>query len=202
MLASGNLGLVYFPDVPHRMSRQEVDRRHPGLLPALAGHPGVGFVLVRCERHGSVVLAADGSETPVADLADGAGPLAAFGPGAARAIRRADGFPHVADVMVNSAYDPRTDRVHAFEDQIGSHGGLGGDQGEAFLLWPRDLSAPAAAGRRWWAPRPCTACCAAGWRRGGPRRTRRDAPAPVREQPPAHHADTPPAPAPAPDGKG
>lgn len=146
VLASGNLGLVYFPDVPHRMSRQEIDRRHPGLLPALAGHPGVGFVLVRCERHGSVVLAADGFEAPVTGLADGTGPLAAFGPGAAGAIRRTDGFPHVADVMVNSAYDPSADRVHAFEDQIGSHGGLGGGQGEAFLLWPRELPAPVAAG--------------------------------------------------------
>jgi hypothetical protein len=65
-----------------------------------------------------------------------------FGPGTADAIRRTDTFPHVADIMVNSMYDPRTDRVHAFEDQIGSHGGLGGGQSDAFLLWPRDFSPP------------------------------------------------------------
>ncbi|MFJ8692973.1 phage holin family protein [Streptomyces roseolilacinus] len=144
VLTSGNLGLVSFPDVPHRMSREELDRRCPGLLGTLAGHPGIGFVLVRSERHGSVVLGADGFEAPVAELTDTSGPLAAFGPGVAAAIRRTDAFPHVADVMVNSMYDPRTDRVHAFEDQIGSHGGLGGDQSEAFLLWPCELSAPAA----------------------------------------------------------
>ncbi|AOT62063.1 phage holin family protein [Streptomyces rubrolavendulae] len=142
VLASGNLGLVSFPDVSHRMSREEIDQRYPGLLRTLAGHPGIGFVLVRSERHGSVVLGGDGFESPVDELADGAGPLAAFGPGTAAAIRRTDTFPHVADIMVNSMYDPETDRVHAFEDQIGSHGGLGGGQSEAFLMWPRELSSP------------------------------------------------------------
>ncbi|MFC9592992.1 phage holin family protein [Streptomyces sp. NPDC056944] len=145
VLASGNLGLVSFPDVPHRMTREEIDRRHPALLRTLAHHPGVGFVLVASAEHGSVVLSRDGAEVPVAELADD-GPLAVFGPGAARAVRRTDGFPHVADIMVNSMYDPATGTVHAFEEQIGSHGGLGGEQSHAFLLSPPDLSPPVGAG--------------------------------------------------------
>ncbi|MGW8763950.1 phage holin family protein [Streptomyces sp. NPDC055815] len=145
VLASGNLGLVSFPDVPHRMTREEIDRRHPALLRTLAHHPGVGFVLVASAEHGSVVLARDGVEVPVAELADD-GPLAVFGRGAARAVRRTDGFPHVADIMVNSLYDPATGTVHAFEEQIGSHGGLGGEQSHAFLLSPPDLSPPVGEG--------------------------------------------------------
>ncbi|WP_017236759.1 phage holin family protein [Streptomyces sp. SS] len=145
VLASGNLGLVSFPDVPHRMTREEIDRRHPALLRTLAHHPGVGFVLVASAEHGSVVLARDGAEVPVAELADD-GPLAVFGPGAAQAVRRTDGFPHVADIMVNSMYDPATGTVHAFEEQIGSHGGLGGEQSQPFLLSPPDLSPPVAPG--------------------------------------------------------
>ncbi|CAM5240440.1 phage holin family protein [Streptomyces tanashiensis] len=145
VLASGNLGLVSFPDVPHRMTREEIDRRHPALLRTLAHHPGVGFVLVASAEHGSVVLARDGVEVPVAELADD-GPLAVFGRGSARAVRRTDGFPHVADIMVNSMYDPATGTVHAFEEQIGSHGGLGGEQSHAFLLSPPDLSPPVGAG--------------------------------------------------------
>ncbi|WP_338492294.1 phage holin family protein [Streptomyces sp. SJL17-4] len=145
VLASGNLGLISFPDVPHRMTREEIDRRHPALLRTLAHHPGVGFVLVASAEHGSVVLARDGVEVPVADLDDG-GPLAVFGRGAARAVRRTDGFPHVADVMVNSMYDPATGTVHAFEEQIGSHGGLGGEQSHPFLLSPPELSPPVGAG--------------------------------------------------------
>lgn len=57
-------------------------------------------------------------------------------------MRRSDAFPHVADIMVNSAYDPATGEVHAFEEQIGSHGGLGGEQGRPFLMWPAVLSDP------------------------------------------------------------
>ncbi|MET9951296.1 phage holin family protein [Streptomyces sp. NPDC006339] len=153
VLASGNLGLVSFPGVPHRMTREEIDRLHPALLRTLAHHPGIGFLLVASEEHGSVVLARDGVEVPVTALTEGPeaaegyggaadGPLAVFGPGAAEAVRRTDGFPHVADIMVNSMYDPETGTVHAFEEQIGSHGGLGGEQGRAFLMWPRELSAP------------------------------------------------------------
>ncbi|GBQ02669.1 hypothetical protein SSP531S_41290 [Streptomyces spongiicola] len=148
VLASGNLGLISFPDLPGRLSREEIDRRHPALLHTLAGHPGIGFLLVRSERHGSVLLARGGDgtvEIPLAGL-DGSGPLAVFGPGAADAVRRTDSFPHAADIMVNSMYDPDTGRVHAFEAQIGSHGGLGGEQSHAFLLSPLELSEPVPGG--------------------------------------------------------
>ncbi|MGQ4511451.1 phage holin family protein [Streptomyces sp. DW26H14] len=140
VLASGNLGLVSFPDVPGRMTREQIDRRHPALLRTLAHHPGIGFLLVAREHGGSLVLGRDGAEVPVAALVDGEGPLAGFPPGAAAAIRRTDGFPHVADIMVNSMYEPETGRVHAFEEQIGSHGGLGGEQSHAFLMSPHALS--------------------------------------------------------------
>ncbi|MFV0126887.1 phage holin family protein [Streptomyces sp. HMX112] len=146
VLASGNLGLVHFPDVPHRMSREEIDRRHPALLGTLAGHPGIGFLLVRSEQHGSLVLGPRGREVPVDELTDG-GPLAVFGPDAADAVRRTDSFPHTADIMVNSRYDPATGEVHAFEEQVGSHGGLGGEQSRPFLLSPLTFSPPVADGR-------------------------------------------------------
>ncbi|WP_016908036.1 phage holin family protein [Streptomyces xiaopingdaonensis] len=143
VLCSGNLGLVSFPDVPGRMTREQLGMRSPALLRALADHPGVGFVLVRSERHGPVVLGAGGSEHRLAtgEVVGPGDPLAPFGPGAAAAVRRTAGFPHVADVMVNSAVDG-SGAVHAFEEQIGSHGGLGGEQSEPFLLSPLTLSPP------------------------------------------------------------
>ncbi|WP_328827573.1 phage holin family protein [Streptomyces sp. NBC_00252] len=141
VLASGNLGLVSFPDVPHRMTKEEIDARHPALLTTLANHPGVGFVLVRSEEHGGVVLGAHGAELPVAELDDKQAPLADFGPGVADAVRRTHSFPHTADIMVNSWYDPAEGEVLAFEEQIGSHGGLGGSQAKPFLLSPYTFSA-------------------------------------------------------------
>ncbi|KOV62274.1 alkaline phosphatase family protein [Streptomyces sp. MMG1121] len=143
VLASGNLGLVSFPDVHHRMTKEEIDARHPALLTTLANHPGIGFLLVRSEEHDGVVLGAHGAEIPLARLDDVSGPLARFGPGAADAVRRTHSFPHTADIMVNSAHDPADGEVLAFEEQIGSHGGLGGAQSRPFLLSPLDLSAPA-----------------------------------------------------------
>lgn len=144
VLASGNLGLVSFPDVPHRMTREEIDRRHPALLTTLAAHPGIGFLLVRSEEHGAVVLGA-GQAVPLAEADRPGGPLEPFGPGAAEAVRRTDGFPHTADIMINSACFPETGEIHAFEEQIGSHGGLGGAQSHPFLLSPLSLPDPAPA---------------------------------------------------------
>ncbi|MEU6280311.1 phage holin family protein [Streptomyces sp. NPDC047028] len=147
VLASGNLGLVSFPDVGHRMTKEEIDARHPALLTTLANHPGVGFLLVRSEEHDGVVLGPFGAEIPLARLDEEPGPLAGFGPGAADAVRRTHSFPHTADIMVNSFHDPADGEVLAFEEQIGSHGGLGGPQSRPFLLSPLTLSAPAADGR-------------------------------------------------------
>ena len=47
VLASGNLGLIYLMDAPHRLSLEEIDARHPRLLEALRKHPHIGFLLVR-----------------------------------------------------------------------------------------------------------------------------------------------------------
>ncbi|MEV7522021.1 phage holin family protein [Streptomyces sp. NPDC091371] len=139
VLASGNLGLVSFPDVPGRASRERIERAHPALLATLANHPGVGFVLVDGE-----VLAPGGAVARLDVPGEAEELLAPFGPGAADAVRRTDVFPHVADIMVNSAYDPATGAVHAFEEQIGSHGGLGGEQAHPFLMWPTELAEPPA----------------------------------------------------------
>ncbi|MFJ6755642.1 phage holin family protein [Streptomyces sp. NPDC091273] len=137
VLASGNLALISFPDVPGRASREHVERAHPALLATLANHPGVGFLLVD-----GVLLGPGGAVARLDVPGEAEELLSPFGPGAAQAVRRTDAFPHVADIMVNSAYDPDTGAVHAFEEQIGSHGGLGGEQGHPFLMWPTELSEP------------------------------------------------------------
>ena len=49
-MGSGNLGLIYLMDEPRRMTMEEIDERHPDLLPALRAHPHVGWLLVRSAR--------------------------------------------------------------------------------------------------------------------------------------------------------
>ena len=46
------------------------------------------------------------------------------------------------DIYVNSALDPDTLDVAAFEPLVGCHGGLGGWQDRGFVLAPTDLLAP------------------------------------------------------------
>ena len=140
VLASGNLGLVYLPDSDERMTLEQIDAAHPGLVEALAGHPGIGFVMVRSERDGPVALGGDGLRRLADDGIEGEDPLAPFGPNAAAHLRRTDGFPHCPDLLINSMYDPDADEIAPFEEFMGSHGGLGGSQSHPFAVVPSGWS--------------------------------------------------------------
>lgn len=142
VLASGNLGLVYLPGEPRRLTLEEIEARHPRLVAELVSHPAIGFVLVRSASHGSLVLGANGSIRLDDLTVTGEDPLAAFGATAIDKIRRVDAYSNVADLMVNSMYDPLLDEVAAFESQVGSHGGLGGPQTHPFVIHPSDLAVP------------------------------------------------------------
>jgi uncharacterized membrane protein YvlD (DUF360 family) len=143
VLGSGNLGLIYLMASPHRLTLEEIRERHPRLIGALCEHPHIAFVLVRSAADGPVALGAGGSHRLADGVVTGTDPLAAFSSNAARHLRRADGFPHVADIVVNSFYDPVMEEGCAFEELISFHGGLGGSQTQPFLLHPLHLSAPA-----------------------------------------------------------
>ena len=142
VLASGNLGLVYLTHDPHRLTREQIDERYPDLIPTLLAHPGIGFLLVATEARGPVVLSAGGELDLDTGVVRGDDPLAPFGEAARTQVSRTDAYPHCADLMVNSLWEPATGEVAAFEELVGSHGGLGGDQTHPFLLYPADLPAP------------------------------------------------------------
>jgi hypothetical protein len=142
VLGSGNLGLIYLMDEPRRLTMEEIDARHPDLLPALRAHPHVGWLLVRSEAHGALALGADGVHHLADGTVEGDDPLADFSPTAPRHLLRTDGFSHVADVMVGSFYDPSLDEGCAFEELISFHGGLGGPQTRPFILSPVSLPLP------------------------------------------------------------
>jgi uncharacterized membrane protein YvlD (DUF360 family) len=142
VLGSGNLGLVYLMERPHRLTAEEIDDRHPGLIPALRDHPHVGLVLVHSASDGPLVHGAQGTHRLRDGRVEGADPLAGFPPGAPRHLRRADSFRHAPDILVNSFYDPVTEEGCAFEELISFHGGMGGSQTRAFLLHPTHLPVP------------------------------------------------------------
>ena len=142
VLGSGNLGLVYLMEERRRLTLEEIDERHPKLLPSMREHPHIGWLLVRSAEHGAVVLGAAGAHYLDEGRIDGDDPLAAFAPTAARHLQRTDRFPHVADIMVGSFYNPELDEGCAFEELISFHGGLGGPQTRPFILASARLPLP------------------------------------------------------------
>ena len=133
--ASGNLGLVYLTAMPGRLTREQIEADHPGLVDWLAGHPGIGMVVLRSAR-GVVAIGATGTNHLDEGHVAGIDPLADYGPTAARALRRLAGFEESGDIIVMGRYDPATGEVVSIEELIGSHGGLGGPQGEGFIAHP------------------------------------------------------------------
>jgi uncharacterized membrane protein YvlD (DUF360 family) len=136
VVGSGNLGLVWFTGHDHRLTLEELEELHPGLVSALAGHPGIAMLMVRGRDRGAVVLGPRGVRTLEGERVDGEDPTTPFGPHAVLSLLREDQMPNAPDLLVVSQYDPTLGEVAAFEELIGSHGGLGGPQTEPFILHP------------------------------------------------------------------
>ena len=142
VMASGCLGLISFPREPGRVTLERIEALYPRLVPTLREHPGIGFLLVRSEREGALAIGAAGTHFLDSGRVVGEDPLVPFGPNAADHLRRTDAFPHCADLMLNSTYWPEFGEVAAFEELVGSHGGMGGTQSYPFVLHPAELEWP------------------------------------------------------------
>jgi hypothetical protein len=142
VMASGCLGLISFPRESGRVTLERIHELYPRVISTLRDHPGIGFMLARSEQYGAIVIGERGLCFLDEGRVEGENPLAPFGPNAARHVKRTDGFPNCADIMVNSTYWPETGEVAAFEELVGSHGGLGGPQSYPFVLVPRDWALP------------------------------------------------------------
>ena len=98
--------------------------------------------MVRSSTRGAVVLGAkgvrylDAGDGP--EAVEGEDPTLLFGPHTADSLRREDAMLHAPDILALSQYDPELGEVAAFEELIGSHGGLGGFQTRPFILHPTE----------------------------------------------------------------
>jgi uncharacterized membrane protein YvlD (DUF360 family) len=140
---SGNLGQIYFDLVPRRIKQNELDAAYPGLIEALMQHEGIGVVVVADEAGVPIVLGKTGQRNLHTGMVTGDDPLKMYGDPDLRAaqVRRVADFPHVGDIMVlSTVYADGT--VAAMEELIGSHGGMGGEQTDAFLLHPTEMNVP------------------------------------------------------------
>jgi hypothetical protein len=134
--SSGNLALIYLATTPGRVPLEEIELLHPKLIPGLATHPGIGFVVVDSLAEGPVAIGRAGVHVLRTGRIEGDDPLARYGPFAAASMLRQAEMPHNGDIVVISRLDEYTHEVAAFEELVGCHGGIGGWQTEAVLVHP------------------------------------------------------------------
>ena len=123
------------------------------MVGALVAHEGIGMVCGYEDDGTPVVLGKDGKRNLHSGEVTGQDPLKPYAPddpnayGAAPLetrvwqVRRVMDFPHAGDLMVISTVYP-DGTVAALEELIGNHGGLGGEQTDAFLFHPPSMEVP------------------------------------------------------------
>jgi hypothetical protein len=136
VVSSGNLALLYLTRTRERLTRAQIDGAYPRLIRGLAAHPGIGLVVV--DDGGPVAYGPAGSHRLLDGTVEGADPLIPYGQYARGDLLRHQEAEHVGDLVLISAVDPLTSEVAAFEELVGSHGGLGGWQTDAVLVHPTE----------------------------------------------------------------
>jgi len=137
--SSGPLAHVYFNVTPRPLDLIEVMALYPQLLDSLLSNPDIGTLVGRAGER-TVVLGPGGGTLVVEEgneVVESPHPLAPFGDTAyaAAQIHRLAHFPHSGDLIVLGAADSNG-QVATFEEQVATHGGLGGPQMRPFVAWP------------------------------------------------------------------
>lgn len=137
---SSCLAQLYFADEPDAMDYDDIERdpRRRGLYAALLAHPGIGIIAAR--RGDAVHLASRSGratlEHGVLAVIAGDDPLAPYASDARtlRAIESLVRQPNGGDLVLFGAYDGYD--IVSFDDQVGAHGAIGGDQVFPFVITP------------------------------------------------------------------
>ncbi|MFC2029160.1 alkaline phosphatase family protein [Chloroflexota bacterium] len=134
--SSGSLSHVYFNVTPSQMSLSEITLLCPDLLGRLVEHEGIEVVIGREDQE--VIVAGKGGTVrlgPQGARSEGENPLLTYDKPewAAGQIARLARFPHSGDLILLGAWDG--ERVISFEEQVATHGGLGGPQERPFIAY-------------------------------------------------------------------
>jgi hypothetical protein len=134
---SGSLSHIYFNVTSQPMDLSDIVLLYPGLVEDLAGHQGIGLVV---GREGDEIMVMGQAGTlwiaETGQRVEGENPLRALSDAdwAAEQLARVALFPHAGDLVLLGTWDGES--VVCFEEQVASHGGLGGPQHTPFILYP------------------------------------------------------------------
>ncbi len=140
---SSCLALLYFADDDKPLDLTDIarDPRRAGLYLELLQHPGVGLLATR--NGPSVHLESPIGRAIIVDgrleVLDGRNPLERYETGepTVRAVEHLVSQRNAGDVTIFGAYDGY--EIVSFDDQIGAHGAVGGNQLHPFLIGPPHL---------------------------------------------------------------
>jgi len=137
---SGNIAQVYFDIAPRKLTLEELNSVYPGMVDEMVHHEGVGLIVGYNHEGQPVALGKSGARNLHTGEVTGEDPMVMFGDPDLRAdqMRRIADFPHAGDLIVNSTVYP-DGTVAAMEELIGNHGGIGGEQTDAFIFHPPSL---------------------------------------------------------------
>ena len=135
---SGGLAHIYRRGAGRPLLVEEMRALYPGLVEGLASHPGIGFVLVRDADDQALMIGGDGIRNlTTGEIRGDTDPLAPYWDTElwSRELSQLVGGEMSGDLIVVGVMREKQ-RVVVFEEQVGSHGGLGGPQNYPFILLP------------------------------------------------------------------
>ena len=139
----GNNANIYFDLFPRKITLNELNAAYPGMVDAVVQHEAIGFVVAYEDDGTPVAFGKNGARNLHTGDVVGEDPLEIYGDVELRSwqVRRVADFSNSGDLIINSTIYP-DGTVAALEEMIGSHGGLGGEQTDAFILHPGDMEIP------------------------------------------------------------
>ncbi len=146
---SGNAAQVYFDLFPRKITLSELNAAYPGMVDALVQHAGLGMVIGYADDMTAVALGKGGQRNLHTGEVNGKDPVAPYAPASGHGagtletriwqLKRVMDFPHAGDLwLISTVYPDGT--VAALEELVGNHGGLGGEQTDAFVFHPADMA--------------------------------------------------------------
>jgi hypothetical protein len=151
IMDSGPMANIYFSGNPHRMSVEGVEKKFEGLTAMLAGIKGIGFI-AGVNNSGEAVIydnvdkkfyeysyylnnhenICPAIKHIMGNYKDVKERNAAF-----LSLERFSKFKNAGDLILFGEYDGKN--IINFENQMGAHGGIGGEQNEPFAVWNKDI---------------------------------------------------------------
>jgi hypothetical protein len=137
---SSTLAHLYITGIPHRLSWREVEQAQPLLLRFLQQHKGIGLVLARGEAPGEVCIFHPGgrlfTQPGSIHRQEELEFLRPYGvpDDVVEELRRFGSGGNCGDLVIFGALDE--EGIACFDDQVGGHGSVGGEQSRPFIILP------------------------------------------------------------------